>query len=730
MTGTNLAIGELASAQVPLSASEYCADVDMLFGRDPSLRSLLVDHEGVIRILDRDEFYEFLTGRLGYGWALHVRKPLSSLLGSLRPATAFWADTPSAEVALALIAAGTGGTGDLLVCWPDGTHGTVAASVVLTELSEDYRAQFKAAGASERRFRALVQSSSDVVMLVDACGTVLYVSESSMGVVGRNPEDRLGKNAFDIVHSDDVEHLDLLLQRSLDCPGVDLTAEFRMQVQSGEWRRFELTGRNMLNDPDVNAIVVNYRDVTDRRLLEAQLWHQAFHDGLTSLANRQAFAEHGRRALQHVGRTGALVGVLLLDLDSFKSVNDTLGHHVGDEVLIAASDRIRSVLRDGDLLARLGGDEFAILIETSAQSAIWHLAQRVLSALSAPVDTSTGPVLAHGSLGIAVAEDSAIDIDELLRRADLAMYASKANGRNRWTAWSIGLQHDATGLHTTAADLHRALATDELVLHYQPIVDVPTQAVVGLEALVRWQHPVGGLLPPSAFIGVAEQSGLIIELGQWVLRCACRQAMVWRNQFPHTAHMHMAVNVSPLQLLQPGFTTCLDEILRQTGVDPFTLELEITEEAVVRDPQTTIRTLLNLKSLGVRLAVDDFGTGYSSHSHLRRFPVDILKIDRSFIERIDEHPADRAIVENMISLGHALDLDVVAEGVEHDSQADHLQSLRCDRAQGYHFGRPAAPETLEHMLASSPGRPEHPPVGGTRMAGSPYPTRIDHRAPG
>ena len=701
MLGTTLAIGALASSRVPLSASEHCADVDVVFRGDPGLRSVLVEDAGVVRLLDRDEFYEFLSGRLGYGWALYARKPLSLLLDSLRPTVTFSADTPSADVALALIASGTAGTGDLLVCWPDGTHGTVAASVVLAELSEDYLAQLKSAHASERRFRALVQSSSDVVLLLDARGTVLYMSPSSVGVVGRKPEDRVGRNAFEIVHPDDVGHLDLLLQRSLRCPEVDLTAEFRMQLGSGEWGRFELTGRNMLDDPDVNAIVVNYRNVTDRRLLEAQLRHQAFHDALTGLANRQAFAEHGRRILQHLGRTGAHVGVLLLDLDSFKSVNDTLGHHVGDEVLMAASSRIRSVLRDGDLLARLGGDEFAILIESSSQSTIFHLAQRVLDALAAPVDTSTGPVLAHGSVGIALADDSNVDVDELLRRADLAMYASKASGKNRCTTWTQLLQHQTAGNHVTAADLHRALATDELVLHYQPVVNVRTRSIVGVEALVRWQHATSGLLPPSAFIGIAEQSGLINELGDWVLLAACRQATIWRNRFPRTTHMHMAVNVSPVQLLDAGFITRVNEILRQTGVDPSTLELEITEEAAVLDPQSTIRTLLELKSLGVRLAIDDFGVGYSSLSHLRRFPVDILKIDRSFIERIDEHPADRAMVENMVSLGHALGLDVVAEGVEHSNQADHLRSLRCDRAQGYFFGRPARPETLEQTLPES-----------------------------
>lgn len=629
------------------------------------------------------------------GWALHARKSLSALLDQILPTVAVAADVPAAEVALSMIAAGDTGSKDLLVEYGGGGYGTLPVWLALREVSEGYSGQLGISEASERRFRALVQSSSDIVLLVDPVGTVLYVSPSAEQVLGRDPDEQRGRNAFENVHPDDLEHLGLLLKRALVSPGVEFTAEFRLRVADGEWRRFDLSGRNLLDDPDVGAIVVNFRDVTERRALEDELRHQAFHDQLTGLPNRQAFSVHARTAMAKIGRSGFHVGVLLLDLDGFKSANDRFGHHGGDEVLIAVAERVRSVLRGGDILARLGGDEFAILVESPTAADIAALAGRVVDALARPVTTPMAPVLAQASIGVAVLQSSDLEVEELLRRADLAMYACKAAGKNRWMSWSSQMQHHAAGRGATAADLHRALAADELVLHYQPIVDVNSGVLIGVEALVRWQEPTLGLLHPAAFIGVAEESGLITALGEWVLVAACAESRIWRNRFPLVVPMRMAVNVSPIQLLDPGFADLVASVLDRTGVDPSTLELEITEDAVVRDTATAMRTLRELKGLGLRLAIDDFGTGHSSLSHLRQFPVDTLKIDRSFIARLDEHPADRVMVENMIALGHALNLEVTAEGVEESGQLAYLRALHCDRAQGYHFARPSPPELLE-----------------------------------
>ena len=436
------------------------------------------------------------------------------------------------------------------------------------------------------------------------------------------------------------------------------------------------------------------------RLYE-QVRHQAFHDPLTRLANRALFRDRLDHALSRQTRGLQSVGVLFVDLDDFKTVNDSRGHTIGDALLIAAGERLVSVLRPGDTVARLGGDEFAILIEdVDDPRDVIAPAERVLAAFSAPFPIAGSELFIGASIGIAVGAPGERTVEELLRDADFAMYQAKSLGKGRYAMFEPRMRDAAVERVELAALLRRALDRDEFILHYQPIVDLRTNAVRGLEALVRWQQPERGMLMPDEFIPIAEETGLIIPLGRWVLREACRQGRIWQIRYPSRVPLTISVNLSPRQFADPRLVADIREALRDADLAPSSLVLEITESVLIADGDGTIDKLRVIKALGTRLAIDDFGTGYSSLSYLQRFPIDVLKIDRAFVDGIGRAEGS-ALVRTIVDIGRSLRLQTVAEGVERPEQPGQLVELDCELGQGYLMNRPQDASAIDRVLEDS-----------------------------
>jgi diguanylate cyclase (GGDEF)-like protein/PAS domain S-box-containing protein len=556
------------------------------------------------------------------------------------------------------------------------------------------------AGAEQAaQFRALVHNSSDLITVVTGDGTIRYQSPSVERMLGRRAADLVGTALMELVHPDDQHHVSAALAKVLETQTATADLECRLQHGDGSWRHAESICTNLSGDPRVGGLVLNIRDITERTALQQQLTHQAFHDPLTGLANRALFSDRVDHALARAGRTGPTAAVVFLDLDDFKTVNDTLGHDAGNELLVAVADRLQGILRPADTAARLGGDEFAILLEdVPGEQEALAIAERVTVALSEPFTLADHQVLVRASLGVAVAEPQHRQADELLRNADMAMYLAKANGKGRCERYEPSLHRTLVERFELIGDLRQALERDQFVVHYQPIVALTTGEITGLEALVRWRHSRRGIIPPAAFIPLAEETGLIIPIGRWVLEQACQQVQQWQQQLAGR-RLSISVNLSARQFQDPGLVDDVASALRQADLDPGCLVLEITESLLMLDTDATIAKLAALKALGVRLAIDDFGTGYSSLSYLRRFPVDILKVDKSFIDAVATNAEDSALAQAIIELGHTLRLQTVAEGVEASDQASQLRTLQCELGQGYFFAHPLDADQVAGLLA-------------------------------
>jgi diguanylate cyclase (GGDEF)-like protein len=475
--------------------------------------------------------------------------------------------------------------------------------------------------------------------------------------------------------------------------------EYRLQTVSRGLLWVRAQGRPVCGPDGAYAHwLVTITDITERKGLEDRLAFQAFHDNLTGLPNRVLFRDRLGHAIARGGRSGGSLAVLFLDLDNFKIVNDSLGHHMGDELIQAAADRIQSVVRAADTVARIGGDEFVVLLEdlVDTREAI-QVADRVLEALASELRLDDQSLNVSASIGIVFSSGGDANADDMIRQADLAMYAAKRHGRSQHALYEPKMGEEAVERLNVETGLRGALQRDELVVYFQPVVDLRTGKISEVEALVRWNHPERGLLPPGAFMDVAEETGLIRAIDLWVLREACRQVRAWQLSCPHHAGLIASVNLSPSQLREATLSEQVAGILNETGLQPHHLKLEITEHAMVADIQQAKQALVRLAALGVRLAVDDFGTGNSALNYLREFPISTLKIDRSFVTGLRQGHGDTEMVQALITLAQSLGLKVTAEGIEGDEYVD-LRRFGCDHGQGYHFARPQEAGVLEKLL--------------------------------
>ncbi|MFP5317674.1 MAG: EAL domain-containing protein [Acidimicrobiia bacterium] len=559
-------------------------------------------------------------------------------------------------------------------------------------------AALEALAGTEARFRSLAQNSSDVITIVDPDGIVVYCSSSVQRVFGLRPHEVVGRSFADWAHPEDAATVAAALAAA-GAGRVLPLLECRLGHADGSWHHVETALNDLFDDPGVRGLVLNSRDVSERKALEDELRRRALHDDLTGLANRGLFADRIAHVLS--SRSKESLALVFLDLDDFKGINDSLGHAAGDKLLKDVARRLLTCVRPQDTVARLGGDEFAILLEGADEERARKVADRVLAAMAPSFELEGQQVNARTSVGVAVATGDAVDASDLLSRADAAMYVAKARGKGQYKLFEPSMRVAAVERVTIRNDLQWAVQSDEMDAYYQPLIDLRSGGVVGFEAVLRWRHPVRGLLSPAEFIEVAEDSGLIVPIGAWTLRQACREGRRLQRSHPERPPFGMSVNVSTRQLQHPRLLQEVEVALAESGFDPTLLTLEITESATVHDTEATIRKLEELKALGLRLAIDDFGTGYSSLSYLRRFPVDQLKIDRSFVSGLGRDDQDTAIVTSVISLAHALGLEAVAEGVETMEQLEALTVLGCDLAQGYNWRRPAAFDDVDAWLTPS-----------------------------
>lgn len=572
----------------------------------------------------------------------------------------------------------------------------------------------------EQLFRLISENAADMIALVDVNGRRLYNSPSYRKVLGYSSKELLTTSSSQQIHPDDLPKVRAAAEEARRT-GVGQRLEYRVRHKDGHWLVLESTASAIRNEKgEVEKLVIVNRDITERKRAEERLEHTALHDGLTDLPNRTLFLERLQRSFDRARKNpNYRFAVLFVDIDGFKVFNDTMGHGVGDGLIIEISRRLGNCLRfedtlsrpaakpgggfhQGDeVLARLGGDEFTILVGSIQDpSDAMRVANRIQDALG-PFTVEGREVFISASIGIALSTTPRATAEELLRDADIAMYRAKTLGKSRCEFFDQEMHTKAVTRLDLETDLRRAVDEQEFRLHYQPIVQLETGRIAGFEALVRWQRTPQCLVFPDSFIGIAEATGLIVPLGKWILREACREAQLWQARYPQDPALSVTVNVSPRQFADPQLVSDINEALDETGIDPSRLHLELTESAAMADPARTNQILSQLKNLGIEISLDDFGTGYSSLGRLRRFPVDVLKIDRSFVTHMDSDAEARQITRLIIEFAHTVNLQVIAEGIENTAHIDHLRSLGCEFGQGYFFSKPVDHDGVERLLAAS-----------------------------
>ncbi|MEM9466935.1 MAG: EAL domain-containing protein [Actinomycetota bacterium] len=547
---------------------------------------------------------------------------------------------------------------------------------------------------SEQWFRGLVQNSSDVIAVLDEAGVFTYASPAVTDLTGLEPRALRGRNFLELLPRDDLDSLDQL-RRALRSASPNLRRlEIAIERPDMTRRTAEVTVTDLRNDPSVSGLVLNIRDVTDRKLLEEDLRHQVLHDDLTGLGSRVQFSNQLQAALA-APRDGSIVAALFIDIDDFKTINDSLGHAAGDQVLVDISGRLRSKLRLHDNAARFGGDEFAVILtEVYGESDVTLVADRIVEELSQPVMLMGQEIRLGVSVGIAIDDDGTRSPEDLLRAADVAMYEAKAQGKGRWAMFEDSMADQTMERFEINNSLGNAIENDELMVYYQPIVDLGSGRTVGVEALVRWNHPARGMISPGQFVPIAERNGLIAPLGRWVLERATAQVAEWRGR----GHdIYASVNVSAVQLQNDGIVHEILEVVDGAGIDRHAVVLELTESALINDFNLVIRRIDALREAGLRVAIDDFGTGYATLTYADRFAADILKIDQSFVARLEDND-DSPIVDTVLNIAKAMGADAVAEGIEVPDQHTRLLAMGCSLGQGYYFTRPAPAEAIAQAL--------------------------------
>ncbi|HQS83121.1 MAG TPA: EAL domain-containing protein [Thiobacillus sp.] len=580
---------------------------------------------------------------------------------------------------------------------------------------------------SEKWHRFLVNSSPDFIYTLDCEGRFTFVNDRVESLLGYSSEELLGQHYSLVIHEDDIARAEHIfnerragdrsarnIEIHLKCnPGMR-----RPRLMNGRCKSVELTATGMYDEdasPFEQRFIGSYgvaKDITERKQAEETVHFQAYHDLLTGLPNRALFRDHLGLMLAQARRTQQPLAVLSLDLDHFKVINDALGHAIGDELLLAVGARLRQCLREGDTLARLGGDEFAVLLPTLvSRSDVDHICRKIIQVLSKPVYVKGHEIYVSVSIGACVAPEDGDMIDSLIRQAEIAMYRAKSQGRSQLQFWEAGMQAPYSERMQIEVDLRRALARNEFVLFYQPQVDTTTGEVRGFEALLRWWHPQRGLLAPADFIPVAEECGVIVPIGDWVLRQAGAQMAEWRHA--GLPPVRLSVNISARQLESSDFVDSVMRAVQIYSLDGNLLELEITETLLMRDFEANAIKLGRLSVAGVRIAIDDFGTGYSSFKYLSRFPIHTLKIDQSFVQELDREE-NMSIVNAMIAMGRGMNLNVVAEGVETEAQRALLQQMQCHEVQGYYYSPPVSSQAATALLGQhARGFEKH----GQRVAG-------------
>lgn len=578
--------------------------------------------------------------------------------------------------------------------------------------SQEMQEVYEQLRESETRYALSAQGANDGLWDWNLVTEEFYCSQRTFEILGgvEEPDLSVCKKFWQArVHSDDRKKVIAELDAHLKGDTKHFKVEHRLTEEYGQ-NRWVLVRGMAVRDKNEKAIRIagSMTDISEQKRTEEKLAHDAVHDDLTGLPNRKKLMERIDILLTDSDANLAeQFGVLFVDIDRFKLINDSMGHMAGDELLLQITNKLRKLIRPKDMVARIGGDEFVVLLENvNDKDEVVQVAQRLLNELLSPINIDGEQIYASVSIGIAISSPDYVASDNVIRDADLAMYRAKLNGKSRFEIFDPNMHSGAVSQLHIERDLRRGCEEEEFVLHYQPIVLLDSESIIGFEALVRWNHPTRGFVRPDEFIPVAEETGVIVQMGQWILFEACRQMKAWQNEFPASEKLMVSVNLSTRQLEKVDLADDIAGVLKETGLDPKCLRLEITESVIMSNADQAVITVNQLRNMGVRVSIDDFGTGYSSLSYLHRFPVDTLKVDRSFINRIGNDGGNAEIVQTIITLAYSLNMDVVAEGVETSEQLEFLREANCSYGQGYYYSKPLdrieAGKLVEELESETP----------------------------